>query len=225
MMDAATSTWVVVPLFNEEEVIAEVIRGIREVFPLVVCVDDGSWDASARVSEEAGAIVLRHGVNLGQGAALKTGIDYALTDPSMRQIVTFDADGQHRIEDAAAMVEHLREKDLDVVLGSRFLDARTRPGLLKRLVLRLAVTFTNLTTGMHLTDTHNGLRVLSRHAAETMRLEQNRMAHASEIISEIAKHHLRVEEHPVRIEYTSYSRKKGQPLLNAVNIIAEMLLR
>lgn len=227
MSDApgADSTWFVVPLFNEGTVIGDVIRALRERYPLVVCVDDGSSDDSATLAAEAGAVVVRHPYNMGQGSALKTGIDYALRDPQMRQIVTFDADGQHQVDDAAAMIALRDEAGVDIVLGSRFLDGRTKPGLLKRVVLRGAIWYSNLTTGVRLTDAHNGLRVLGRHACEVIVLEQNRMAHASELVQEIGRHHLSVREHPVHILYTDYSRSKGQSVLNAVNIVIDMLFR
>jgi hypothetical protein len=114
---------------------------------------------------------------------------------------------------------------VDLVLGSRFLDQRTRPGLLKRLVLRAAVRYTNLTTGVKLTDAHNGLRVIGRSACRRMAIEQNRMAHASEIVEEIGRLHLTVREHPVHILYTDYSKQKGQSMLNSVNIVIDMLFR
>ena len=221
----AETTWFVVPLFNEGQVVGDVIRDLRTRYPLVVCVDDGSLDDSARIAEEAGALVVRHPYNMGQGAALKTGIDYALRDPAMRQVVTFDSDGQHRVDDAAAMIAKREQEGVDIVLGSRFLDDRTRPGLLKRAVLRGAVLYTNLTSGVKLTDAHNGLRVLGREACEKIAIEQNRMAHASEIVEEIGRHRFTVAEHPVHIIYTDYSRSKGQPLLNSVNIVIDMLFR
>lgn len=219
------TTWFVVPLFNEASVVGDVIRSLRATYPLVVCVDDGSMDDSARVAEEAGAVVVRHPFNLGQGAALKTGIDYALRDPRMEQIVTFDSDGQHQVADAAEMIGLRYREGVDVVLGSRFLDSRTKPGLIKRMVLRGAVWYSNLTSGVRLTDAHNGLRVFSRHACELITIEQNRMAHASEIVEEIGRHRLSVREHPVHILYTDYSRSKGQSVLNSVNIVIDMLLR
>ena len=219
------TTWFVVPLFNEGQVVGDVIRDLRTRYPLVVCEDDGSEDDSARIAEEAGAVVVRHPYNMGQGAALKTGIDYALRDAAMRQVVTFDSDGQHRVDDAAAMIAKREEEGVDIVLGSRFLDQRTRPGLLKRAVLRGAVLYTNLTSGVKLTDAHNGLRVLGREACEKIAIEQNRMAHASEIVEEIGRHRLTVAEEPVHIVYTDYSRAKGQPMLNSVNIVIDMLFR
>ena len=221
----ADTTWFVVPLFNEGQVVGEVIRELRTRYPLVVCVDDGSEDDSARIAQEAGAVVVRHPFNMGQGAALKTGIDYALRDPGMRQVVTFDSDGQHQVDDAAAMIARREAEGVDLVLGSRFLDARTKPGLLKRLLLRAAVQYTNLTSRVKLTDAHNGLRVLGRTACEKITIEQNRMAHASEIVEEIGRHRLTVAEEPVHIVYTDYSRAKGQPMLNSVNIVIDMLFR
>lgn len=217
--------WLVVPLFNEEQVIGEVVSAARATFPHIVCVDDGSKDASARAAAQAGAVVVRHPVNLGQGAALQTGFEYALGVPSMRWVVTFDADGQHQVSDVVEMVEKARAEDLDVVFGSRFLDDRTEAGFLKGLVLKAAVGYTNLTTGTRLTDAHNGLRVISRDVVAQLEITQNRMAHASELVAQIGDLDIRYAESPVHILYTDYSRAKGQSLWNAVNILADLILR
>jgi glycosyltransferase involved in cell wall biosynthesis len=218
-------TWVVIPLFNEGPVIGGVVEGLRSAFQQVVCVDDGSVDDSAVQAEAAGASVVRHPVNLGQGAALQTGIEYALTDPACRFVVTFDADGQHQVADAVAMVDRLRAGEADVVFGSRFLDKRTKLGVVKRLVLRLAVAYTNATSHIRLTDAHNGLRALTRDAASVLDIRQNRMAHASEIVDQLGRARVRHVEHPVHILYTDYSKSKGQSVLNSVNILAELLYR
>jgi glycosyltransferase involved in cell wall biosynthesis len=217
--------WLVIPLYNEGTVIGDVVREARATFPNVVCVDDGSKDDSAAAAEAAGAVVVRHPVNLGQGAALQTGFEYALSIASTRWVVTFDADGQHQIDDVREMLEKAQAEDLDVVFGSRFLDDRTEAGLLKGLVLRAAVGYTNLTTGTRLTDAHNGLRVMSRDVVARIEITQNRMAHASEIVHQIGKLGIRYGESPVHILYTDYSRSKGQSLWNAVNILADLILR
>ncbi len=217
--------WLVVPLFNEAQVIGDVVRSAREVFPNVVCVDDGSVDDSAAEAARAGAVVVRHPVNLGQGAALQTGFDYALTDPKMRWVVTFDADGQHQIDDVVAMLDLARAEGLDVVFGSRFLDDRTEAGFAKKLVLQMAVAYTNLTTKTRLTDAHNGLRLISRDVVARLDITQNRMAHASELVAQIGAMKVRYAESPVHILYTDYSRAKGQSLWNAVNILVELILR
>lgn len=223
--ERAERTWLIVPLYNEGTVIGEVVAAARQEFPHIVCVDDGSTDDSAAVAEAAGAVVVRHPVNLGQGAAIQTGLSYAIADPRAKYFVTFDADGQHRTEDVRSMMDVLVERDLDIVIGSRFLDGRTKPGVLKTIVLKAAVIFERMATGVRVTDAHNGLRVLSRHAAETIRVRQNRMAHASEIVAEIGRAKLRYAEHPVHVIYTDYSRSKGQSLWNSVNILNDLLFK
>lgn len=222
--------WLVIPLYNEAQVIGDVVRRALETFPHVVCVDDGSSDDSAEQAVDAGAVVVRHPVNLGQGAALQTGIDYALSRPGVTWIATFDADGQHQVSDVLAMLARARRDDLDVVFGSRFLDERTEAGLVKKIVLKLAVWYTNVSTGTRLTDAHNGLRLIHERAAAQLDITQNRMAHASELVAQIGQ--MRIEgrkvrygEEPVHILYTEYSRGKGQSVWNAVNILAELIIR
>ncbi|KRE84540.1 glycosyl transferase [Arthrobacter sp. Soil764] len=212
-------------MYNEATVVGKVIEGLLGTFPNVVCVDDGSRDGSVVVARNAGAVVVEHPVNLGQGASLQTGIEYALQDPQTDSIVTFDADGQHRVEDAAAMVERLRTESLDVVLGSRFLDSRTKLTAMKRIVLKVAALQMKLSTGLDLTDAHNGLRVLGRDVASRISLKQNRMAHASELVHQLAAFKVRYVEHPVHIIYTDYSKAKGQSLLNSVNIVADLFFK
>jgi glycosyltransferase involved in cell wall biosynthesis len=218
-------SWLIIPLFNEGSVIFDVVQQARETFPNIVCVDDGSTDDSAENARRAGAHLVRHPINLGQGAALQTGLRYALGDARAAYFVSFDADGQHRTEDALTMVRRLATEPLDIVIGSRFLDGRTKPGILKRVVLKAAVVFQNLTSGVRLTDAHNGLRAFSRQAAESVRITQNRMAHASEIVNEIGRLKLRYAEEPVHIIYTDYSRSKGQSLWNSVNILNDLIFK
>lgn len=225
-----TDVWLVVPLYDEEAVIGDVVRQARESFPNVVCVDDGSSDGSAAAASAAGARVVHHPVNLGQGASLQTGMEYALGDPDMRYVVTYDADGQHQISDVLVMLELADAGGHQVIFGSRFLDDRTNASALKRLVLRLAAAYTNATTGTRLTDAHNGLRVLRRDVVERLEITQNRMAHASEIVALIGEMRIdgqRVQyaESPVHILYTDYSKAKGQSLWNSVNILVELILR
>lgn len=216
-------TCVIVPMLNEESVISDVVGQLRRQFCAVVCVDDGSIDDSSALALKAGAMVVRHPVNLGQGAALQTGISFALRNPAYEFFVTFDADGQHRAEDAERMVAKARSTAVDVVLGSRFLGESVGASWTRRSLLRAATGFTRMTTGMKLTDAHNGLRVLNRRAASLIRLRLAGMAHASEIVDQIAHLRLSYCEHPVSIEYTQYSVAKGQSNLNAVNIAFDLL--
>ncbi|QPE05201.1 glycosyltransferase family 2 protein [Microbacterium schleiferi] len=220
-----TDTWLIVPLYNEATVVRQVVAEARRTFPNIVCIDDGSSDDSVAEALAGGATVLRHPINLGQGAAIQTGIVFARRQAGAEYFVTFDSDGQHKVADAAAMVDRLREEPIDIIFGSRFLDDRTNASGLKKLVLRTAVLFERLSTGVRLTDAHNGLRAFNRSAARALQITQNRMAHASEIVSQVGKKHLRYAEHPVEIVYTDYSRAKGQSLWNSVNILSELFIK
>jgi glycosyltransferase involved in cell wall biosynthesis len=216
---------IVIPVFNEAGMIAEVVAEVRKTFTNVICVDDGSVDESGQIAKEAGAQTCFHPMNLGQGAALQTGIEAAISIPEIQYLVTFDADGQHSISDAIAMVARLREGDVEVVFGSRFLDERTEVGTLKKLVLKVAVFYTNALSGVKLTDAHNGLRAFTRNVAESIELTHNGMAHATEIVNQISRGKFAYTEMPVHIVYTDYSKAKGQSLWNSVNILFDLIFR
>ncbi|MCB9707197.1 MAG: glycosyltransferase family 2 protein [Myxococcales bacterium] len=214
--------FVVIPAYNEGESSGEVIQNLPRWCTCVV-VDDGSMDDTAEQAARAGATVLRHVVNRGQGAALQTGIDYALSQGA-KIIVTYDADGQHDPADLERLIAPLREGRADVALGSRFLEHVNEVPRTRRMVLRAAVLFTRMTSGLKLTDTHNGYRALSRAAAQKVSIRLDRMAHASEILDQIRIHKLRYVEVPVRIRYTEYSRQKGQRARAAFRIAIDYLL-
>jgi len=224
-MATRDDTWVIIPVYNEDQVIGQVVKDLLPTFPHVVCIDDGSRDKSAAVAAAAGATVIRHPVNLGQGAGLQTGIEYVRGFTRAKYLLTFDADGQHRVEDGLAMVEQAEKENLAIVFGSRFLSSQTQVGWSKRLVLKTAARVTARRTGLQLTDAHNGLRVLRRDAFEQVNLLQNRMAHASEIVAQLAETGLPWAEHSVFIRYTDYSKAKGQSLLNSINILTELLIK
>jgi glycosyltransferase involved in cell wall biosynthesis len=217
--------WLVIAAYNEAAVIGDVVLGAHREFPNIVVVDDCSSDGSGEIAHDGGAHVLRHAVNLGQGAALQTGITYALLNGA-ETIVTFDADGQHHVEDAVAMVRSASAGDADVILGSRFLSKRSN-GMppAKRLLLSLATFYTRLTSGLSVTDTHNGLRCFTRQAALRINIRQNRMAHASEILTQISTLGLSYREMPCTVEYTAHSRAKGQRISGAFRIILDLALR
>ena len=175
--------WIVVPAFNEASVIADVVSDVRSVFDNVVCVDDGSRDDTADRAWQAGAYVVRHPVNLGQGAAIQTGIEFARTQPGAAVFATFDADGQHRVQDLTRMIERLDTEDLDIVVGTRFADSAPKNmPTLKRLALPIIAKLSRTSRKLKLTDAHNGLRVFNRTVADGLDLTMNGMAHASEIV-------------------------------------------
>lgn len=218
------NVWFVIAAFNEEGVISKVLDEIFDKYNNVVVVDDCSTDGTVDIIKLSKAKLIQHPINLGQGAALQTGIEYALIN-NAEIIVTYDADGQHRIEDAIRLINGIENDEADIICGSRFLGMKslTMP-LSKKLVLKLATLFTRMTTGVPVSDAHNGLRAMSYYAAQKINITQNRMAHASELISEISRHKLRYKEYPIIINYTDYSINKGQKIHNAINILIDLLL-
>jgi glycosyltransferase involved in cell wall biosynthesis len=221
--EAAPLVCVVIPAYNEATVVAGVVGQVCERFPLVVVVDDGSDDGTGDLARAQGATVVTHLFNRGAGAAAVTGIEWALRRGA-DIIVTFDGDGQHSVDDLDALIAPVREGRVDVVLGSRFLSKGSRVPPVRRAILKTGVHVTRVLAGIRVTDTHNGLRALSREAALRIRIRQDRMAHASEILNEIGRLRLRYCEVPTRVAYTGYSRRKGQRSRNALNVMWELLV-
>ena len=223
-MESGGGVYVVVPAYNEASAVFDVVRELRTQYPNVVVVDDGSHDATTTEARRAGATVLRHVLNRGQGAALQTGIEFCVRHDA-DVIVTFDADGQHRVEDIARLVSALDKDNADIAIGSRFLELRSNVPALRRLMLRVATRFMRMTSGVALSDAHNGLRAIRGTAAARIHLTIDGMAHASEIVDQIYRLHLRVTEVPVVIHYSEYSLRKGQSSLAAFRIAFDYLMK
>lgn len=216
------ATAVVMPVYNEASVVRGVISELVELGLTVIAVDDGSMDSSAAEIDAAGAIRVTHPVNIGQGGAIQTGFEAALRFTDAKYVATFDADGQHQARDLLGMIERIQE-GYDVVLGSRFLDGKTEMSPLRRLILKTATKVLNRRGDTTLTDAHNGLRLVTRDVAARINLSHIGMAHASELEQVLTQSHYRVTEYPVHVLYTEYSKSKGQPLLNSVNILVDIL--
>jgi len=215
--------YVLIPAYNEGKKIAEVMAGLRGYgFSQVVVVDDGSSDSTGDVARDAGAVVLRHHVNCGVGAATATGLAY-LKKIDAVAVATFDADGQHRPEDLAAVFEPIHAGGTDVVIGSRMLNPEGMP-LVRRIAQRLATVFTFLLFGQWSTDSQSGLKAFSRRAIEKIRLTTNRYEVCSEIIAEIHRRKLRMREVPIRAIYTTYSLGKGQGFAVGLKTLARLIV-
>ena len=192
----------------------------------VIVVDDGSTDRTWELLETLPVHALRHRLNLGQGAALQTGMDYALRRGA-EMVVHFDADGQHPADQIDELTAPIAAGEADVVFGSRFLkesDRRQVPAA-RRAVLRVGMLVSGLMGGLWLRDTHNGFRALSRRAMMNIRLRENGFAHATEIQREVRRARLRYCEAPASIRYSEYSASKGQPLSNSLNIVVDLVMR
>ena len=216
---------VVVPAFNEASRISTTITDLKNYFSEIIVVDDGSSDGTFDVALSSGVYPVKHPMNLGQGAALQTGIEAALLNPDIEIILTFDADGQHSSESASLLVDEIRKSGSEIVLGSRFCPGSeiVNMPLKKRIILKLAILLTRFDSGLRVTDTHNGLRVMSREFAASLNIRQHGMAHASEILNHVSNTGVRWKEAPVRVYYTDYSNRKGQSIWNSVNILTELL--
>jgi len=221
------TTRVIVPTYNEKENLEPLVTRLIAL-PVslgVVVVDDGSPDGTCEACAPLPVAVLRHACNLGQGAALQTGISYALRALRPDYIVTFDADGQHRASDIPALIAPLVDGSADVALGTRFArpeDAAAIPRS-RRALLRAAIAFTRVSSGLSVTDAHNGLRAFTAEAAARLNIRHGGMAHASEILHFIHNEKLRWREVPVSIAYTEYSRQKGQRSLGALDIMWDLV--
>ncbi|MBI4435818.1 MAG: glycosyltransferase family 2 protein [Candidatus Omnitrophica bacterium] len=218
------TVFVVVSVFNEAPVLRGVIEELLSLYPHVVVVDDGSTDESLKTVEGLPIFTLRHLVNRGQGAALQTGIAFAM-EKGAALLVTFDGDGQHDPRDIEKLLTPIRSGEAEVSLGSRFLEKGSRLPLFRRLLLQGGILFTRLSTGLPITDTHNGLRAFSREAASKINFTMDRMAHASELFEILQKEKLRYREVPVTIRYTSYSLHKGQSTWDLFRILGSLLER
>ena len=217
---------VVIPSYNEGKVIRQTLLNVLAWGYAVVLVDDGSVDDTYEQVKDLDIHYLKHTVNLGQGAALQTGMTFALR-AGYAYVVHFDADGQHSAADIGTLIHPLISGEVDIVLGSRFIQqsSQQRVPWQKRILLKSAIIFQGLLTGLWLSDAHNGLRAMNRKGLERIRLMEQGMSHATEILMEIKKHLLTVKEVPVHIEYHAYSQAKGQSMWNAMNIVADILLR
>jgi glycosyltransferase involved in cell wall biosynthesis len=228
---------ILMPAYNEPGRLAETLRGVRARAAAlggvsVFLVDDGSEPAinPADLPGPTGAfrlVLARHAVNLGQGAALETARQLALREPAFAAYVTMDSDGQHRIEDVAALVAAL-DGGADVALGDRFAGDSNVPAP-RRALLHAARLFERAITGLALSDAHNGFRAFSRRALERVVIRENRMAHATEITRQISaarrEEKLTVVEVPVSVRYTRETLAKGQASLGAFAILRDLFYR
>jgi glycosyltransferase involved in cell wall biosynthesis len=224
MDNAFHNVWIVIAAYSEQTRLAATLtRVLSEGYPNIVVVDDGSPDDTANAALVHPIWLLKHAINLGQGAALQTGIDFAL-DRGAEIVVTFDADGQHDATEISKIIEPIRNGTADIALGSRFLDLVGNVPFSRKLVLKAGVWFTRIFSNIQVTDTHNGFRAMSRSTAMQLNITQNRMAHASEILDRIRELRLRYVEVPVTIRYTAETLAKGQSSWNAIKIVLQLLM-
>jgi glycosyltransferase involved in cell wall biosynthesis len=218
---------VVIPAYNEAAAVGHVIASVpKTIDDMEVCclvVDDGSVDNTAETARAYGASVVRHVVNLGVGAATRTGLRAAKAlSPDV--VVTIDADGQHNPEEISSLVRCLVENNHDVVIGSRILHPAGMPGsrIAANLLLN-AITF--VVYGKVVSDSQSGFKAFNRRSLDIIQLDSAGYEICSEIIGEIVRNQLNYKSMPIKAVYTEYSRAKGQHFLNGVNLILNLFVR
>lgn len=217
--------FIILPSYNEGSILRQTVESLLPLQHRIVVVDDASAESPRELLRGLPVVLLTHSQNLGQGAALQTGMDYA-RQAGATAVIHFDADGQHNPKEIPDFLQAL-ENGADVALGSRFLrpeDLALVPPV-KRMLLRIAKLVNLCFTGLWLTDAHNGFRALNARALEVIRLRENRMAHASEILNCIRRHKLKIAEVPTAIHYSAYALQKGQKVSNSLNIVLDLLVR
>ena len=212
-------TLVVIPAFNESKVIAQTIAHILDYPVDILVIDDGSTDGTIKAIEHFPIKIIAQQTNKGQGAAIKTGFGYAIEN-AYDQVITFDADGQHSPQNIEILLSELENSPVSICLGSRFLDPQKSIGIpfRRRMLLKVARYVDFGFSGILLSDSHNGLRIIRVSALANFHVLSNRMEHASEIIWEIKRLKLPYKEIPVDVLYTPYAHQKGQSLINAFGI-------
>ena len=217
------NVYVILPLFNESKVLNEVLDEVQGAFKNIIVVDDGSTDNSQDLLIKKDVTLIRHPINLGQGAAIATGFEYVKKIENAFAVITFDADGQHSIDDAKEFAKTILDCEEEIIFGSRFLGNEKNIPFMKRNVLRIATFFTNIITGMKLSDTHNGLKAIKKSCLKKLDLDINGYAFESQLIYQISKHEISYRELPASIIYTDYSKSKGQSIRNGFIIIEDIV--
>lgn len=219
--------YILIPAYNEAVSLGGVIHDLRRHgWNHILVVNDGSEDATAQIAKTHGVSLITLPLRRGQGAAIQAGLEYIVEYYNADIVVTFDGDGQHSARDITRLIHPIVRHEADIVLGSRFLrkeSAREVP-LTRTCLLKVAVWFTRLMTGLSVTDTHNGLRAFSRVVYPTIVFGHRDMVHASELLDILKNMHWRWCEVPVTIRYTDRTLHKGQKNTDAFHIVFRYII-
>ena len=188
------------PAYNEEKNIASVITKLKKITDSIIVCDDGSSDMTSEISKNLGAVVISHKKNMGYGAALRT-IFQKSVELDSDILVTFDADGQHRIEDINKILQPLENNEADVVIGSRFLDNESKIPNYRKIGIKVITKVTNASLKKKLTDSQSGFRAYNKQALTQISPSEMGMGISTEILIKASSKGLRIAEIPITVLY------------------------
>lgn len=215
--------FLLIPAFNEENTIATVLSELEKNFCNILVVDDGSFDSTPDIIKNHNAQVVRHHINLGQGAAISTGLQFIAKFTNAKAVVTLDADGQHCFDDVSTFAKEILRCEEDIIFGSRFLLHSSNVPVIKRVILKTVSLVTNKLSGVNLSDAHNGLKAIKVNCIGKLDITIDRFGFESQIIHSVGKNNISYKELPTNIKYTDYSRKKGQRILDGLLILEDLI--
>jgi glycosyltransferase involved in cell wall biosynthesis len=220
--------YVVVPAYNEEEMIGNTLKKLKdEGYKNIIVVDDGSRDNTYNIAKEEGVIVCKHIINRGLGGALGTGIKCAL-EYNPKVIITFDADGQHDPRDIEKVAKPILNENYDVIIGSRLMDEKEVKNMPKiKRIGNWGLNFLTYLMGGHfITDSQSGLRAFSNKAAKILinQLKSNKYEVSSEFVVLIKRNNLKFKEIPIKTIYTDYSMARGTNVITGFKILVKLII-
>ena len=190
-----------IPAYNEEKNIAKIIIKLKKITDSIIVCDDGSSDMTSEIAKNLGVIVISHKKNMGYGAAIRTIFEKS-AEIGSDILVTFDADGQHRIEDVSRVLHPLENSEADIVIGSRFLGKQSNVPNYRKLGIKVITQVTNSSIKTKLTDSQSGFRAYSKQVLSKISLSEVGMGISTEILIKASSKGLRITEVPITILYS-----------------------
>ena len=190
-----------IPAYNEEKNIAKIITKLKKITDSIIVCDDGSSDMTSEIAKNLGVIVISHKKNMGYGAAIRTIFEKS-AEIGSDILVTFDADGQHRIEDVSRVLHPLENSEADIVIGSRFLGKQSNVPNYRKLGIKVITQVTNSSIKTKLTDSQSGFRAYSKQVLSKISLSEIGMGISTEILIKASSKGLRITEVPITILYS-----------------------
>ena len=190
-----------IPAYNEEKNIAKIITKLKKITDSIIVFDDGSSDMTSEIAKNLGVIVISHKKNMGYGAAIRTIFEKS-AEIGSDILVTFDADGQHRVEDVSRVLHPLENSEADIVIGSRFLGKQSNVPNYRKLGIKVITQVTNSSIKTKLTDSQSGFRAYSKQVLSKISLSEIGMGISTEILIKASSGGLRITEVPITILYS-----------------------